>query len=863
MDLVDIKKLENICDIFYSNSKVTPKQDRDQAGQVLSKFLENPENFRLVFSILSACQHPQLLFLSINSFCNLLGAIWKTLSFDEKDILFNCIYNMLIKFPNEPGYVVGALAKTLAKICRLGWIESQSIPETISQIELIIEQQPSKLYSGLNFFSELITEIKEPVKYRSHSINKSAILGFQESILSRIFSYAIKTLNQIQSLSEINIKLLLDVLDLSINFEFIKLDDDLNHDSSGVKVPMSWKPYFLNPIYLEILSYIIINSSDQILALALRTLSSFGCIRKKIFAKPLDSKKNYITKYLKAYEVILTSKNLAGDNLFILMQGLKNFFISFGLMDVTEVPEFSSWIEIFKNYSINLFSFKNSIISGYESSMFVWSYLSYESHILRLPMISGYIEILFQSFLSGTLINVDSDFLIENIEMVIEHIEMISNFTLYFYSDLSKLLQKTYVELSAFTVNPDYQDKLAWVIIIASGFMPLTGLNSCSWNGSFDLSMTQIIFQLAETVEIKTVCLELAFVLFFTSFAKGFINSSDENSWNSETGATEGSDQVITQAISIIIKLIFKNLTYSGHKTIIKYTIELFEYLSKNFYFAKVLIKENFIHHFMTHYPNFLLDIHNSKLKSKLFMSIGHLWINENVNCSLELVLNPLTYKISASLRNSLSIESLFRELQGICSAITSQKHYTEFFEWVLPRLESFLAPCNDFLQDQGVTNSLLKFLTEITHSKDSRIKFNSNSANGIIFFQRISWFIINYGKILIKEKTSNLHRIRKVLEVMTNFISADYVCFGVFEVYNDTCFSCSLKTIFNLLGKISLIEITVRYTQNYNKLLDLIYKFIEISCSNHLRILFKVLENSELQNMLAYLKEGVKSPCI
>ena len=53
------------------------------------------------------------------------------------------------------------------------------------------------------------------------------------------------------------------------------------------------------------------------------------------------------------------------------MNALKRFFVNFDLKEVSEASNFQSWLEIFKNYSIMLFSHEKSIFSSIESSMYV------------------------------------------------------------------------------------------------------------------------------------------------------------------------------------------------------------------------------------------------------------------------------------------------------------------------------------------------------------------------------------------------------------------------------------------------------------------------------------------------------------
>jgi hypothetical protein len=60
----------------------------------------------------------------------------------------------------------------------------------------------------------------------------------------------------------------------------------------------------------------------------------------------------------------------------------------------------------------------------------------------------------------------------------------------------------------------------------------------------------------------------------------------------------------------------------------------------------------------------------------------------------------------------------------------------------------------------------------------------------------------------------------------MTNVLSGNYVVFGVFQVYNDTCFIQSLESMFSILDSECIA---------YTKLQEAMYEYLNHVTKNHM----------------------------
>ena len=90
------------------------------------------------------------------------------------------------------------------------------------------------------------------------------------------------------------------------------------------------------------LEFIITNTEDEAETLGIRVFNHMGAVRKSIFSGSVETRQNYIAKYLKASENIMVNKKLEGDSLFEFIQSIKRFLTNFGLKEVSEVLGFDT-----------------------------------------------------------------------------------------------------------------------------------------------------------------------------------------------------------------------------------------------------------------------------------------------------------------------------------------------------------------------------------------------------------------------------------------------------------------------------------------------------------------------------------------
>ena len=772
-----------------------------------------------------------------------------------------------------PGFLIGGISKLLARLCRFGWNELDEIKQVSSTLESVLPSNPNLLFPIIKFYEEIIAEISEPVKGRSLSSNRKIAVSFRDEGLGKIFNFALFTLNnQLQSLPVNLLSSLLNLLHLCLNFDFLGVSsDETCEDSICLQIPIQWKTHFENPSFFGLLRFIITESEGEVEVLALRVFNHIGAIRKSIFSGSIEMKNNYINEYLKVSKVLMDSNKFVNDALFEFIQAIKRFLFNFGIKDVTDCSQFGEWIESLANFSVNLFTRPESVISGNESSMVVWKYLSNEAQnqLASNQPVSQFVVPLFQKFIDYTLMNITpASFELEKENDLKEHIELISNFSLYHYVQVGKIIETTFngiIELDI--IGEREQAKLTWIILIASGFISIRDNKDTEDHLRLDAVYVQLIFKTISKIQQSIECLQVSYMMFFQGLGKAYINSSYEKLWQMFEQSMN-IDQTIDQILTPIFDTTFNSLSSSSSSRLLKHSLDLFELLSKGYYSNKYLVKNDLIQKLMVQYKVIPLCMQNSKLRMRLLNCLTHLWMNEDISVAVETFLAPMSDAIQ-NVQKSLNpreFEILFKELEGICSALQTQKTYLDFFEWFYFRFSFVITACQNFLYDLDVMDSLLGFLNELVISRNTRIKFDPATSYGLVLFKNVSSVIVGYGKVILEARGNQdmfkkfERKIRKVVSIMNSLLGGGYTSFGVFEVYNDSCFYESLQMTLSIIDLIPSPEIIVISIQTYTKLLDNLYDLIEHICKSHLKTLFTRLSKDCYSQIFYFLIQGVKS---
>ena len=395
------------------------------------------------------------------------------------------------------------------------------------------------------------------------------------------------------------------------------------------------------------------------------------------------------------------------------------------------------------------------------------------------------------------------------------------------------------------------EGQLTWVVyMIGCAIGGKAHINSSDeQHSSIDAELSALLFQLLNAhnqrlafshccTEKYTERLEIALLKFIQNFRKVFVGENVTNSSifpRLEKLVGIGSFKAV---LNVMLIKICENLKYwATNKKIVKETLDLFNNISSGYSSAKIVRETETIHTLFTHHTSnyfpFLDYPKNTRSRSTFYNTISRLLFLDSSGCT-NTQFNNFMKPFSTYFCNLLSLNNingykneqikyliigLMRDFRGIVDAIFNKRAYNMFFDWLIeskspnnqPFVDVFPRIASAFYDDPQVTTPLFKFLSELSFSKSSRIKFESSSPNGILLFRFISESIVSYGsKISTHNITSDKeiydHKYKGIwlcLQTLSRCLTGSFCNFGVFTLYKDPALDNSLNTIFHLLFSI------------------------------------------------------------
>mmetsp|Transcript_22610 Transcript_22610/g.49084 ORF Transcript_22610/g.49084 Transcript_22610/m.49084 type:complete len:1118 (-) Transcript_22610:1693-5046(-) len=207
----------------------------------------------------------------------------------------------------------------------------------------------------------------------------------------------------------------------------------------------------------------------------------------------------------------------------------------------------------------------------------------------------------------------------------------------------------------------------------------------------------------------------------------------------------------------------------------------------------------------------------------------------------------------------------LFRDLRGVASSLHNRRTYSMLFDILHPQHLPLFAKVADLWHDQpDVVISLLRFMQEFCHNKANRVNFDQSSANGILLFRATSDVVCAYGRRLLATPPPTggemeLYKKRYkgigiALNVLNSALGGNYVCFGVFSLYNDPALDNALDVSLQMVLSVPLDDV-----MSYPKMSKAYYAFIEIVFRSHKKTVF-ALETNVFMQLMNAIHEGLQA---
>jgi len=339
-----------------------------------------------------------------------------------------------------------------------------------------------------------------------------------------------------------------------------------------------------------------------------------------------------------------------------------------------------------------------------------------------------------------------------------------------------------------------------------------------------------------------------------------------------------------TAVANIIVTKVGNNLKYwPEDQDIIGKTLELLQDMAIGYSSSKLLLTLDTIkflvrHHTADHFP-FLSVPSNCRHRTTFHSILTRLLLSSGGEDKLELtfeqflepIVNTLTQLGSLSLSDLRSeparrpLIGIFRDLRGIAASLHNRRTYGLLFETLHSQHLPLLPKVADLWHDQpDVIISLLRFMQEFCHNKANRVNFDQSSPNGILLFRATSEVVCAYGRRLLANPSppsdeSDIYKKRYkgmtlALNVINSALGGNYVCFGVFALYNDTALENALNISMQLTLGVSLEDVLA-----YPKFSKAFYGFIEALFKNHIATVLALETNVFMQVMNA-VHEGLQA---
>jgi exportin-7 len=339
-----------------------------------------------------------------------------------------------------------------------------------------------------------------------------------------------------------------------------------------------------------------------------------------------------------------------------------------------------------------------------------------------------------------------------------------------------------------------------------------------------------------------------------------------------------------TVVANIIVTKMGNNLKYwPEEQEIVGRTLELFHDMAGGYSSSKLLLTLETVrylarHHTVEHFP-FLGISGNFRHRTTFHATLTRLLLSpggeEKLGLTFEQFLEPIANvlgQLGTLAPNALRSENcrtpligVLRDLRGIAASLHNRKTYSTLFEILHPQHLPLLAKVADIWHDQAdVTVSLLRFLHEFCHNKANRVNFDQSSANGILLFRYTSDIVCAYGRRLLAMPPPppgdpNIYKKRYKglglsLHVLNSALGGNYVCFGVFELYNDRALDNALDVALSMILSVPMDDIGA-----YPKLSKAYYSFIEILFRNHKKTVF-ALDTNVFMQIMATVHDGLQS---
>jgi len=428
---------------------------------------------------------------------------------------------------------------------------------------------------------------------------------------------------------------------------------------------------------------------------------------------------------------------------------------------------------------------------------------------------------------------------------------------------------------------------------------------------TLDANLSKRVLQLAQGMDFRLtnsngvgkadVKLEIAMLYYFQNFRRVYMfmwesSGSDAMSMGGmKLESVPSSKQKVYQNMfetmglgdhtvvaNLIVTKIGKNLKFwPDEHEIVSKTLELLTDMAGGYSSSKLLLTLDTVKYLASHHTHeefpFLNVLSNARKRTTFHAILVRLLLSPNgeekLGVTFDQFMEPIIETMSqlgaldaTQLRSEaarMPLIGVFRDLRGVTMSLHNRRSYGMLFDLLEPRHMPLLSRVADLWFDQpDVTISLLRFVQEFCHNKANRVNFDQSSPNGILLFRATSDVVCAFGRRALNAATPTSGDIYKskykgmslALSIINSALGGNYVCFGVFALYNDP----ALDNALDISLKMAL-GIPLEHVIAYPKLSTSVFGFIEIIFRNHIKTTL-ALGTSVFMQLMNAVHEGLQS---
>jgi len=704
----------------------------------------------------------------------------------------------------------------------------------------------------------------------------------------------------------------LQLVKLCLTFDFIgTCPEESTEDTTSVQVPASWRDLIQDPATMQLLFDVHKAGEPGHQKVALECLVQMASIRRSLFADD-NQRALYLTHLMNGtMEIMQNQRGLQDqDNFHVFCRLLSRLKANNQLAEIIQSEGYSTWIELLSKFTIASFNSWEWASNSIFYLLSLWSRL-----VMSLPYLKNdtsqlqkFVPEVLKCYISTRLesvrrtLSIDTaDDPLEDEARLTEQLETIPALCRFQYQEISVQLIPTFDSIfqqyqeviEAADGNEDkfhtLEGQLAWLVHIAAAIVG--GRSASSAGDQADLIDGELSWRVLRLMEVSDQRLgkhsddltwkerlDAAVLGFFSSFRRVYIGVDALTQTKVYHPLTEklGLKNHL-MVLQVVINKICRNLRcYVNCEEILRKSLELFQEIASSYTIGRTLLKLEIIEFVLTNHSSkhfgFLEIEANHSQRGLFYSTLTKLLFLHDDSDKFNTFMQPFDslLRIFTSMTTidefrqrsvKVALSGLFRDLRGILSSANNHRTYSLFFDWLYPNYIAMLYRTAELWFDEPkVVLPMLKFLAELVYDKNRRLAFPPSSANGILLFKEVSKILCSYGnQIIHKPVVGDMYNeryksISQCFIILTRTMEGQYVNFGVFKLYNDSCFMDVLAILLKFSRTIPLEELMV-----FPKLCRAFFQFARTLLMYHTGAFLEV-GNETFLHILNCIQRGIQS---